>query len=308
MMTTNHDARGISKIAAGALALVLLMFAGAVSAGAHRPPPGGGPPADPAIATIQNGQPSNKLLVTNADGSNVTAIYNSPSSLDAGPSWSPDGHAIAFVTGGGSLTRIDVAVVNGTPVGSNVQILLARNPGILSFHTPAWSPLGSEIVTVQIESPAGLWVVPAGGGSPAVLYTSPAGRRPWYPAWSRDGTQIAFVEADADAVYHVRLVDRASGAVVTLASPAFASLPRFLDWGRTQDVLTYDWSGGIYTLDLASGSTTPIVSGNFPTWSPDDSRIRFSAGGRLKSIDLGTGSITTLPKAAAGSWPDWRRF
>ena len=146
--------------------------------GAQGPPPQPPTPADPAIAFVARagGGPWD-LRVMNADGSNVRTIYTATAGSQILPSWSPDGHSIAFINSW-NLWRIDVTVVNGVPTGTNAAVLLDKTS---SLSEPAWSPLGDEIAFVDINLKT-LEVVPATGGVPEVLYSSPNTLA--YPAWS----------------------------------------------------------------------------------------------------------------------------
>jgi len=301
------------------LALIAGLAWGLIGAAlaSHRPGHGGGggPPADPAIAFVQTGT-TDKLMVMNADGSNATVIHSVQGILGP-PSWSPDGRAVAFVEGS-SLWRIDVAVVNGVPQGSNLTLLLANQPSVpRNFSIPAWSPLGDGIVVVQIESPAELWVVPASGGMPEVVYQAPPGEGLRSPTWSPDGTRIAFRHGTSTAE-QIDIVDRDTGQVTTALALGSEWTIRFIDWVRTGDTLAFDLqldTGGptdLYTLDLATGAVTQVVSEGFaPSWSPDDSELIYTkttGGGarKMAKVNLATGAVTTLK--VAGNWPDWRRF
>ncbi len=275
---------------------------------------------DPAIAFVTyEGRHVSSLKVMDADGSNRATVFSAPDDIQMLPSWSPDGRSIAFhhdgtpASCGWNLARIDVEVVDGVPTGANFEILLERNNSITEV---AWSPLGTEIAFVDLESRA-LEVVPASGGDAVVVYVSPPGLLPHYPAWSRDGTLIAFVEWEpAAAAYAIRAVNTTTGRLSTLLGaafsrqmqqPGYSGLIRFLDWGHTWDCLTFDviGRGEIYVLEVPGGTPRLVARGNFPTWSPDDSEILFSGGhGRLSKVDPKTGAVTEV--GGDGNWPDWR--
>jgi Tol biopolymer transport system component len=291
---------------------MLLVSSGLAQKGGGKPPKPG-PAADPAIAYEQG---STNLNVMNDDGSHKTTIY-SASFGGFRPSWSPDGHSLAFHQGaGGGLRRIDVTVVNGEPQGSNL-IILAGEADCGFCQNPAWSPLGNEIaVDGGGFTLPGLYVIPASGGAGQTLYTPPAGSAVRSPTWSPDGVRIAFIEVIlveepccgiADPV--IKILNRATGTVTnTLLQGQFADITE-VDWARTQDTLAFSASTGgdfsVYTLDLPAGPPSFVIDGRGPSWSPDDTKLAFSDG-KVKSITLATGAVKTLVNNGGG-FPDWRR-
>jgi Tol biopolymer transport system component len=270
--------------------------------GAKPPPP---PPADPAIACIakRRGTGPWDLKVMNADGSNLTTVYTSTSPQFTLPSWSPGGDHIAAASVF-NVWRIDVAVVNGVPTGSNPTILLDRTT---TLGGVAWSPLGDQIAFHDVNLKT-IETIPANGGSATVLYTS-TDPHTFIPslAWSRDAAQIAFTEGGA-----IRVLTIGGGTTTVLGPEYWQQLgldpPNFLDWARTQDVLTFSVGASgylaVYTLDISGGTPDFVVEGWVPTWSPDDQYILFEDRG-FKKVNVNTGQITSL--GVGGQWPDWRR-
>lgn len=297
------------KVTLQVIALLLLVSSGLAQKGGGGKPPK--PPADPAITYRSFQGNKHGLAVMNSDGSNQTVIYT-----DAGiddPSWAPDGSAIAFENRVGlsqsGLWRIDVAVVNGVPQGSNAHLLAARDVDCGACGDPAWSPLGQEIAVagrLGEGEPSDLFVIDANTGAPQSLFKPAAGRVVNFPAWRADGSQIAFVERDwLGANFEIKVVNRAAPGtpINTVSLGQFATLTH-LDWARNQDTLAFVGDGAIYTLDLPAGLPSFVINGGSPTWSPDDTKLAFDAGG-VKTISLVTGAITTL--ASKGERPDWRR-
>jgi Tol biopolymer transport system component len=288
-----------------ALTLVALLVI-SPAAGQKRGGGGSAPPADPAIAFVYGG-----VAVCNADGSNATVIRSvSGKSYGAGPSWSPAGTSIAFLEGG-ELWRIDVSISGGKPVGSNALRLTPRHV----FH-PAWSPLGHEIAFVDVNAKT-IEVIPAGGGATQVLYQAPSTVNIGSPCWDPTGTKLAFYEGTGTTTLDLKVLDRNTGVAATDLQLGTGWTVRFIDWSRGGDRLAFDlqgYSGGdtnIYTLDLATGTTTQIVNKGFGvSWSPDDSKIAFTAdpnGSRkIATVQVANGAITRFK--SAGTWPDWRRL
>jgi Tol biopolymer transport system component len=310
----------MKKVTLIVITLLLLVSTGLAQRGGGERPPGGGgggggggnnPPANPEIAYVIDGGNANLIAVMNADGSNQTQVYSGSNGNFFTPSWSPlgsgtqlDPYSIAFECCGG-LWRIDVAVVNGVPQGSNEIILLSGD-----YFNPAWSPAGDEIAVDGYAT--GIFVVPAGGGAAQTLYTPPAGRLARYPTWSPDASQIAFVEQDESGGTNnvITILDRDTGTVLNTLplGQQFLSVTH-LDWSRgvNRNALAFT-AGGVYTLDLPSGSPSFVISGGSPSWSPDDTKLAFKGSGRqagVQVITLATGAVQTLKKG--GLLPDWRR-
>jgi Tol biopolymer transport system component len=268
--------------------------------GKPKPPPS---PADPAIAYAGDGG----LCVMNADGSNQTVILEGDIYDSFSPCWSRDGNHIAF-NRGQELWRIDVAVVDGVPQGSNAT-RIHEGPA----YNPQWSPDGSTILFEGGSMGAAIKAVPATGGEVEDVYTPPSNCAVYFPCWSRDGTRIAFFEYQAGlgTALKVLTLGEAQDPEIVLTHDASANF-RFLEWGRTDDLLVYDngSTGDIYTLDLGSGEVTTVVEGNrrkaamSPCWSPDDAKLVYEQSG-IKVLDLSSGSTTTL--AGNGRFPDWKR-
>lgn len=282
---------------------------------------GGGedPPADPAIAYFWQGE----IKVMNTDGSNQATIYEGDFHT-TGLSWSPDGSSLAFSVfgtpqGDFSLWRIDIEVVDGAPQGMNAQ-RLAGPEDCNACTGPAWSPVGGEIAIGAGVGvfPSYVTVVPDTGGPAQVIYTGPQETTGCKEVtWSSDGSRLAFVEVDmTTGDKYIKVIERATGTVThTLVEGMFDTIEG-LEWGRQgSDELAFGGQSegvgfSLYILDIATGALEQVRGGDQPSWSPDNSMMVFVTLGkgqpRIKTIDLGTGDVTTL--ANRGKLPDWRRF
>jgi TolB protein len=132
-----------------------------------------------------------EIYVMNADGSGVIRLTSDPAN-DTEPAWSPDGEKIAFVSTRSGASNVYVMNANGTGVVSLT--------GDAGGFEPSWSPDGSRIAFARVTRlcqfdvcAADVLVVPATGG-PATNLTLNAGGAAYQPAWSPDGSRIAYAQ------------------------------------------------------------------------------------------------------------------
>lgn len=188
----------------------------------------------------------------------------------AEPRWSPDGSQIAFVMSPrGYLPRYagdgDIYVMNAD--GSGIR----RLTGGLGASSPAWSPDGSRIAFVEGQG-QGLAVMRADGSDQRVIAQAQSDYGA--PAWSPDGATIAFASspngnigvAYRDVAYRLQ-VKSAHGTAIFTIHP-----------------------DGTHERQLTPASASSGFPSS-PAWSPDGSRIAYSAGDQLWLMNSdGTGA------------------
>ena len=130
------------------------------------------------------------IYLMNLDGSNVRNLTSSPGIDENAPAWSPDGMQVAFAANpAGGQTDIWVMNIDGTG--------LKRLTDHQSVDTyPAWSPDGASIAFASNrDDPANrhpdIYVLNLQTGQVTDLTNTP-GVDENFPAWSRDGTWLAF--------------------------------------------------------------------------------------------------------------------
>jgi TolB protein len=131
------------------------------------------------------------IYLMRPDGTGVVQLTHDAAD-DTEPAWSPDGRRIAFVstrTGGSNLYLMNLD-------GTGVRSLTGESGGF----EPSWSPDGDRIAFSRVVRLcqfdvclADIFVTPATGGS-ATDVTGSAEGQAYDPAWSPDGTRIAYAQ------------------------------------------------------------------------------------------------------------------
>jgi len=251
-----------------------------------------------------------RLYTIAGDGADVRAIMTAgaPDRIDSQASWSPDGRRVAFrrlSNVGGAHERVDLYVVNENGTGLR-NLTRARCTGSCpASEEPAWSPDGKRIAfsrTIGGVSSAGksrqvvgIFVVHADGSHVRQLtQRRPTGTEDHAPAWSPDGSRIAFMREN------------------TTTKPAGASV--------------------IYVMN-ANGTHAFVVrtiphqwrAGGAPTWSPDGKKILYTnacwfgdcgqprTGAQLYTVNATGGGLRALTHLAGnverGCWsPDGKKI
>ena len=218
--------------------------------------PGGGPAWSPDGARIAfsqcNASGRQGIYLMQKDGTNVTQLTDAPHD-DFFPNWSPDSTRLTFTYGECSNgTDGIIPEIYSIDVASKIRTQLTNNSVVDA--TSDWSPNGASIAFARANSAAScdlidvadIYTMDAAGGNEKLLTNGDS--ISYDPAYSPDGSRIAFVRETVDPIQGFRL--------------------------RSINVMNIDGTG-------RTQITPNAIDAEKPTWSPDGTKIAF--GG--KAVD-----------------------
>ena len=139
-------------------------------------------------------------------------------------------------------------------------------------------------------------------------------RDDWDPAWSPDGSQIAFV-SDRDGNSEIYVMDADGENLTRLTNdPGDDYGPTWSPYGRIAFMSDRDGNNEIYVMDADGENLTRLTndpsSDYGPTWSPDGRRIAFQTlrdgNWEIYVIDADGENLTRHTEYSGGDWsPDW---
>jgi Tol biopolymer transport system component len=253
-----------------------------------------------AFSSVRNSTNSEIYVINGEDGSGLTRLVNETYPF---LSWSPDGTKIAF----SKNTRppllaegdrhIDTYVMNAED-GSGLTRLtyISKNNGF-----PAWSPDGTKIAfsseTGRRDSME-IHVVDAQVlGTPTRLtkyneseftYGVDTFATDEFPAWSPDGTKIAFIRSIINDDNEFRLQYVVDKVLYVMNAEDGSGLTRLINgssglpiWSPDGTKIAVARSHDIYVMNAEDGSgLTRLTYDGYnsnPSWSPDGTKIAFSS-------------------------------
>jgi TolB protein len=226
------------------------------------------------------------------------------------PSWSPDGSEIASNYGG------VLWVMNAD--GSNRHQIVGLNAnGEVRF--PTWSPTGDKLAFERencvdegdVSTCTSILETVNAGGTGETTILSGNNPSPAAPAWSPDGTKIAFggyplyTNFGGGDIYTIR-PDGSNMARLTNTPDADDSFPDWSPDGRKL-VATND-AGGIYTMNPDGTGVTTLgqPDGGSPSWSPDGRRMTFFRNGQIYVMNADGSARVQLTNADFNLEPNWQ--
>lgn len=166
-----------------------------------------------AFVSERSGMPN--IWIMNLDGSNQVSVTG-PTTEDLRPVWSPDGTRIGDNCTANGNTDICVINVDGTGM---VNLTASEMPH--DFFLGDWSPNSNKILFYTEGADPDIYTVTADGSTIEQLFDDPSQDR--WPAWSPDGTSIAFTrKIDGSRKIYLMEADGSNPRQITTTSGGIA--------------------------------------------------------------------------------------
>lgn len=156
-----------------------------------------------AFVWLKDGETNGHIYVKQL-GSEAPARLTRGTAAELSPAWSPDGRWIAFVRHDETRTSILIIPAIG---GSEEEVYSLPTNHVWEYGGLAWTPDGKGLVFPQQDSPQApsvLMELAIKGRTVRPITSPPAGwNGDWTPAFSPDGTKLAFVRGPEGSVYDI---------------------------------------------------------------------------------------------------------
>ena len=179
---------------------------------------------------------------------------------------------------------------------------------LIEGTSPSWSPDGTKIAFVYSTEVLDICTIrPDGSGLRPLTANWNPHAADYAPCWSADGKLIVFSSRHETEHHQVYLMDssgqnprRLTHSHLTYQdfSPEISPDGKTIAFAR----LTSQTSN-IYLIDVDGSNEQLLTEGNFPSWSPDGSKILFSRKNRL--LFVRNMSDSSEHELGEGNYPCW---
>jgi Tol biopolymer transport system component len=236
---------------------------------------------------VDNPEGDSEILTMKPDGTGLEQLTDNAAN-DYDPAWSAQGDAIAFVSQRDNQNE-EVYMMDAD---ADPQTRLTNNAA--NDTNPTFSPNGNRIAFTSNRGPAAnsdIWVMDAvdsdndGNGDNLVRFTTDAAFDS-SPAWSPDGSKIAFESGRDDPQGEIYVMDAApeSPANQPVRLTADAAGDFHPNWSPDGSKIAFtrnrEGNRDIYLVNALDGSgqkrlTKKAALDTDPAWSPDGTKIAF---------------------------------
>ena len=230
------------------------------------------------------------------DGSGSSSSGQPPPRHGVEPAQSPDGRRIAF-TSYRDFVNYEIYVMDAD----------GGRPENLTLHqaydvNPAWSPDGERIAFVSDRNGdveirpwrnnTDIYVMDAAGSGVEQVTSDPLSRSAEHPAWSPDGSSIAFSKFDGEGFSGIFVLERSSREIRLVTDddglawgPSWSPDGRWIAYVETVE---YEESH-VWKIPASGGEARQLTVGRFfrrgpPRWSPDGASIVLAREDRAEGV------------------------
>lgn len=236
-----------------------------------------------AFSAYDGAAGKHEVYVINADGSGLTKLGEGYR-----PRFSPDGMTILFQRDPGEAWLMNAD-------GSDTRKL---TDGVWNA---SWSPDARQIVFDKD------WqiLVMSADGTEKVRLIENVGANEWQPAWSPEGTLIAFT-SNRDGGWNIHVVNAGGGEPRKVTSDGGWQA----SWSPDGKRIAFAWRDtdiSIINLDGKGYTRLTDQGGWNPAWSSDGTRIAFDKGGDIWVMNADGSDLRQLTRnlGASASRPSW---